>query len=116
MKIWVTYGEDYDDVVVSQLMSDEKLKFYQGEYDYFFCLDDYAQCAIRKYKIKLTDGTDVLFYVVASDEENTDELILMFKDDIRFLDSFYNELFYYDFLAWLEKIKGLVEINKKYLN
>jgi len=116
MKIWVTYGEDNEDAVVSQLMSDEKLKFYQSEYDYFFCLDDYASSAICKYKIKLIDGTDVLFYIVAGDEEDTDELILMFRDDLRFLDSFYSDLFYCDFSAWLEKVKGLVEINKKYLH
>ena len=116
MKIWVTYGEDYEDSIVSQLMSDEKLKFYQGEYDYFFCLDDYAQCAIRKYEIKLIDGTNVLFYIVDDEEENREELMLMFEDDIRFLDSFYTDLFYENFDLWLEKVKGLIEINKKYLH
>jgi hypothetical protein len=109
MKIWYAYAEENEEELVNQLLLENKVKSLQGEYDYLFTLNP------ENIKIVFYDGVDILFYVL-NGEEDCDCLLLMFRDDIRLMDSFHNDLFYQDFDAWLEKVKGLNEVNKKYIH
>ena len=113
MKLWVAHSWEYEDELVNQLLSSGKLKLLQGEFDYLLTLDKYKLFA-EAHGLVLYPGVQMLFYIVAGDYE--EEELLMFEDDFRFLDSFYDELFESDFESWLGKVKGLVEINKKYLH
>jgi hypothetical protein len=108
MKIWYTYADEHKEELVNQLLMENKVKLLQGEYDYLFTLDT------ESIGIVFYNGVDVLFYVLVDDY--VEEELLMFRDDFRLLDGFYNELFYCDFSAWLNKVRGLIEENKKWLN
>lgn len=119
MKIWMTSADDYGEKIINQLMCDEKLKFYQGN---FYCLNNYSLCAEWKYGIVLWDGVDYIFYISLTDElikefdGDIDELQAMFRDDFDLFDEFYNELFMNDFEGWIRKVWNLHEENKKWIH
>jgi hypothetical protein len=119
LKIWMAHGDDYGEQIVSQLMSDSKLKFYQGD---FFCFDNYAVCAEWKFGIVFYDAINTIFYIVLDDkivdefDGDIDELQMMFRDDFNLFSEFHNELFNSDIQKWLEKVKLINEDNNKWLH
>lgn len=113
MKVWVAHVEEYENELVNQLLSSGKLKLLQGEFDYLLTLDEYKLFA-ESYGLVLYPGVQMLFYIVAGDYE--EEELYMFLDDMNMIDDFYSDLFVSDFERWLEKVKGLIEENKKWLN
>jgi hypothetical protein len=113
MKLWVAHSWEYEDELVNQLLSSGKLKLLQGEFDYLLTLDKYKLFA-EAHGLVLYPGVQMLFYIVAGDYE--EEELLMFEDDFRIMDRFWDELFVSDFCGWILKVKELIEGNKKYLN
>lgn len=115
MKLWVCFGEDYSGEIVNQLMNDKNLKLIQRDCEYFFCLDDYVVCVEFKHGVAMCEnGVESLFYCL--NDEYDEEEFYMFRDDFRFMDWFYDELFYENFENWLSKVRILVDENKKYLH
>jgi lipopolysaccharide assembly outer membrane protein LptD (OstA) len=113
MKLWISDAWEYEDELVNQLLLSGKLKLLQGEFDYLLTLDKYKLFA-ESYGLVLYPGVQMLFYIVTRDYE--EEELYMFLDDMNMIEDFYSELFVSDFDRWLDKVRGLIEENKKWLH